>query len=90
MKIKPLDDRLLVTPLEEEEKTPSGLIIPDSAREKPRTGKVIAVGTDEDLREKVKEGDIIFFAKYGGDELAVDGNTYKIVQRSDVLAVLEN
>ncbi len=89
MKIKPLDDRLLVEPIEEETKTSSGLYIPDTAKEKPRMGKVIAVGTDEDLREKIKEGDNVLFAKYGGEEVEVNGATLKILQRTDVLAVVE-
>lgn len=89
MKIKPLDDRLLVEPIEEETKTSSGLYIPDTAKEKPRMGKVIAVGTDEDLREKIKEGDNVLFAKYGGEEVEMDGTSLKILQRADVLAVVE-
>jgi chaperonin GroES len=90
MKIKPLDDRILVEPVEEESKTASGLYIPDTAQEKPRLGSVIAVGTDEDLREKIKEGDRVLFAKYGGEEIEIDNKTYKIIQRSDILAVVEN
>ncbi len=89
MKIKPLDDRVLVEPMEEEEKTASGIIIPDTAKEKPRMGTVIAVGTDEDLKEHVKEGDKILFAKYGGEDITVDGKEYKIVQRGDILAIIE-
>lgn len=89
MKIKPMDDRLLLELIEEVEKTYSGIIIPDTAKEKPRMGKVIAVGTDEDLKEKVKEGDRVLFAKYGGEEIAVDGKEYKMIQRSDLLAVIE-
>ena len=89
MKIKPLDDRVLLEPAEAEEKTASGLIIPDSAKEKPRIGTVIAVGTDEDLREKVKEGNKVLFAKYGGDEVEMNGKEYRILQRSDILAVVE-
>ncbi len=90
MKLKPIDDRVIVEVAEEEEKTASGLIIPDTAKEKPRMGKVIAVGTDEELQEIIKKGDNILFAKYGGEEITVDGNEYKIVQRSDILAVVEN
>lgn len=90
MKIKPLDDRILVEPVEEESKTASGLYIPDTAKEKPRLGSVIAVGTDEDLREKIKEGDRVLFAKYGGEEIEIDNKSYKIIQRSDILAVVEN
>ncbi len=91
MKIKPLDDRVLVEPLEEvESKTASGIIIPDTAKEKPRIGIVIAVGTDEDLRSKVKEGDKILFAKYGGEEIEMDGKEYRIISRNDILAVIED
>lgn len=90
MKIKPMDDRVLVELVEEEAKTASGLIIPDTAKEKPRVGKVVAVGTDEDLQEKVKAGNRILFAKYGGEEIELEGKEYKIVQRSDILAVLED
>lgn len=90
MRIKPIDDRLLIEPIEEESKTASGLFIPDTAKEKPRMGKVIAVGTDEDLREKVKEGDKVLFAKYGGEEVEMNSTIYKIIQRSDLLAVIED
>ncbi len=91
MNIQPLDDRVLVEFEEDkEERTASGLIIPDTAKEKPRTGLVAAVGTDEDLQAKVKVGDKILFAKYGGEEIEMDGKDYRIVQRSDILAVFKN
>ena len=90
MKIKPLDDRILIEPVEAEEKTSSGLIIPDTAKEKPRIGTVIEVGTDEDLREKIKDGNKVLFAKYGGDEVEMNGKEYRIVQRADILAVVED
>lgn len=90
MKIRPLDDRVLLEPMPAEEKTSSGLIIPDSAKEKPRFGVVIAVGTDEDLKEKIKEGNKVLFAKYGGDEIEMNGKEYRILQRSDILAVVED
>ena len=90
MRIKPLDDRILLEPEEAEETTASGIIIPDTAKEKPRIGKVIAVGTDEDLREKVKEGNKVLFTKYGGDEVEMNGKEYKLLQRSDILAVVED
>lgn len=90
MKIKPLDDRLLIEPLEADEKTSSGLYIPDTAKEKPRMGRVIAVGTDEDLNEKIKEGNKVLFAKYGGDEVEMNGREYKLLQRSDILAIIED
>lgn len=87
MKIKPLDDRVLVEQLEEEEKKGT-IIIPDSAKEKPRMAKVIAVGTDEELQELIKEGDTIIYSKYSGDELKIDDKEYLIVQRGDILAVV--
>lgn len=91
MKIQPLDDRVLVEfEDEKEERTASGLIIPDTAKEKPRTGLVVAVGTDEDLQSKIKVGDKILFAKYGGEEIEMDGKDFRIVQRSDILAVFQN
>lgn len=90
MKVKPLDDRVLVEPLASEEKTSSGIIIPDTAKEKPRTGLVVAVGTDEDLQEKIKVGNKVLFAKYGGDEIEMDGKDYRILQRCDILAIVED
>ena len=88
MKIIPLDDRVLVTPASEEEKTASGIIIPDTAKEKPRRGTVAAVGNDEDLQELVKEGDVILYGKYAGDELQYEGIDYLILNRADILAKL--
>ena len=88
MKIKPLDDRVLIEQLEEEEKVGS-IIIPDSAKEKPRMAKVIAVGTDEELKELVKKGNTVLFSKYSGDEIKVDGKEYLIIQRGDILAIVE-
>jgi chaperonin GroES len=90
MTVRPLDDRVLVQlDANGEERTASGLIIPDTAKEKPRTGRVVAIGTDEDLREKVKVGDTILFAKYGGEEIEIDGKEHRIVQRSDILGILD-
>jgi len=89
MKIQPIDDRLLIQPVEEEEQRVGNIIIPDTAKEKPRMGKVVAVGTDEDIKEIFKEGDRILFAKYAGDEIKIQGTEYLIVQRSDVLAIVK-
>jgi len=90
MQIKPLDDRVLVEPEEiEESRTKSGIIIPETAKEKPRTGKVIEVGTDEELAENIKVGDKIVFAKFTGDEIEFEGKKYLIVSRSDILAVIK-
>ena len=90
MKVKPMDDRVLVSFVEEETRTASGLIIPDTAKEKPTMGNVVAVGTDEELKELIKVGDKVLFGKYGGEEISFDGNDYKIIQRSDILAVIED
>jgi len=88
MNIKPLDDRVLVEQFEEEEKVGS-IIIPESAKEKPRMAKVIAVGTDEELQELVKTGDTIIFSKYSGDEMKVKDKEYLLVSRGDILAIVE-
>ena len=90
MKVRPMDDRVLVTFVEEETKTASGIIIPDTAKEKPTMGEVVAVGTDEELKELIKVGDKVLFGKYGGEEISFDGSDYKIIQRSDILAVIED
>ena len=89
MKVKPMDDRVLIEPMQQESKTASGIIIPDSAKEKPIMGTVVAVGTDEDLQEIIKVGDKVLYAKYGGEEISVEGKDYKIIQRADILAVVE-
>jgi len=90
MQIKPFEDRVLVEPEEiEESRTKSGIIIPDTAKEKPRTGKVIEVGTDEELAENIKVGDKIIFAKFTGDEVEFESKKYLIVSRSDILAVIK-
>jgi len=90
MQIKPFEDRVLVEPEElGESRTKSGIIIPDTAKEKPRTGKVIEVGTDEELAEKIKVGDTIVFAKFTGDEIEFEDKKYLIVSRSDILAVIK-
>jgi chaperonin GroES len=95
MKVRPLHDRILVERVEEEEKTKSGIFIPDSAKEKPQKGKVIAVGAGkinekgERVKLDIKEGDSILFQKYGGDEIKVDGKELMIMREEDVLAVIE-
>ncbi|MCF7839676.1 MAG: co-chaperone GroES [Candidatus Marinimicrobia bacterium] len=88
MKIQPLDDRVLVEPAAEEEKTASGIIIPDTAKEKPRRGKVVAVGNDEELQGLLRVNDEVLYGKYAGDELQYDGKDYLILSRSDILAKL--
>lgn len=95
MKLKPMDDRVIVTRIEDDvQKSTGGIIIPDTAKEKPQMGKVIAVGQDQPkgrtpLQDLVKAGDTVVFAKYGATEVKVDGETYLILSRSDVLAVVE-
>jgi chaperonin GroES len=94
MKIKPLGERVLVEPVKEEEAVKGGIIIPDSAKEKPQEGKVIAVGTgkiDENGKKvafNVKVGDIVLMPKYGGTEVKVDGKEYQIMREDDILAVI--
>ena len=89
MKLKVIDDKILVQPDEaDDEKSPGGIIIPDTAKEKPQKGTVVAVGTDEDLKDVVKKGDKIVFGKYTGDEIEFEGKKYLVVQRSDILALV--
>ena len=96
LKIKPLADRLLVKPLEEEEVTPSGIVLPETAKEKPQKGEVLAVGPgardDEGKRIEMdlKKGDKVLFAKYGGTEIKVDGDKLLILRESDVLAIISD
>lgn len=94
MKIKPLGERVLVEPAKAEETAKGGIIIPDSAQEKPQEGKVIAVGTGK-LDEKgkklpfnVKVGDTVLLPKYGGTEVKMDGKVYQIMREEDILAVI--
>ena len=95
MKIRPLHDRILVKRIEEEAKSKGGIIIPDTAKEKPQEGKVIAVGNgkvndDGNLRPlDVHKGDRILFGKYSGTEIQLDGEENLIIREDDVLAVLE-
>lgn len=97
MKVRPIDERVLLQVVEPEERKVGGIIIPDTVTEKPQVGEVIAVGDDvvnKDLDRKplsqiVKVGDKVLFAKYGGTEVEVDGTKYLLVNRSDVLAVLD-
>ena len=96
MKLRPLGDRLVVTIQEEQESTPTGLMLPETAKETPQRGEVIAVGNgryndDGDrIPMDVQVGDVILYAKYGGSELKVDGMKLLILQESDVLAVIES
>ena len=90
MKIQPIEDRLLIKQVEEEEKkSAGGIIIPDTAKEKPQIGEVVAVGDSEDVADVFKVGDKVIYAKYSGNEISLDGNDYLIVQKSDILAKIE-
>ena len=95
MKLRPLNDRILVKRVEEEEKTKGGIIIPDTAKEKPAEGKIVAVGNgklgDDGKRIplEVKKGDRVLFGKYGGQEIKVEGEEYLILREDDVLGVIE-
>jgi chaperonin GroES len=87
--IKPLADRVLVQPMEAESKTASGLIIPDTAKEKPQKGTVVAAGPGtKDEEMQVKPGDVVLYGKYAGTELNVDGTDYLMMRQSDILAVI--
>ena len=95
MKVRPLNDRILVKRLEEEETTKGGIIIPDSAKEKPAEGEVIAVGKGkrndkgERVKMDVKVGDRVLFSKYGGTDVKLDGVDHLIMREDDILAVVE-
>jgi len=96
MKLKPLADRLIVRAIEEEETTVSGIVLPDTAKEKPQKGKVLAVGdgkvnddTGKRMPLDVSEGDEVLYSKYGGTEIKVDGEELLVLRESDVLAKVE-
>ena len=94
MKIKPLGDRVIIQVLESDEKTKSGIVVPETAKEKPQEGKVMAVGSGRTLDSgqlvppQVKAGDKVIFGKYTGDEIKVDGQEYLIVRESDILGIV--
>ncbi|HHX26844.1 MAG: co-chaperone GroES [Firmicutes bacterium] len=91
--VKPLEDRVVVKPSTEEERTKGGIVLPDTAKERPQEGEVIAVGPGKllDSGERapmdVKPGDKVIFAKYGGTEIKIDGEEYMILRQSDILAI---
>jgi len=95
LNLKPLGDRLVVKPLEDEEVTPSGIVLPETAKEKPQKGEVLSVGPgarDDDgkrIEMDVSVGDMVLFAKYGGTEIKMDGDKLLILRESDVLAILD-
>ena len=92
--LKPLGDRVIIELVESEEKTASGIVLPDTAKEKPQEGKVVAVGTGrvldngERVSLEVAEGDRIIFSKYAGTEVKYEGNEYLILRESDILAII--
>ena len=94
MKIKPLGDRVLVRPLETLEKSKSGIVLPDTAKEKPQEGEILATGEGKYIDGKlvplsVAKGNKVLFSKYGGDEIKLNGENLKIMQESDILAIIE-
>jgi chaperonin GroES len=95
VRIRPLDDRVVVKPQEAEEKTAGGILLPDNAREKPQRGKVIAVGpgrlldSGERATLSVKVGDTVIYGRYGGSDMKIDGDEHKILRESEILAKIE-
>ena len=93
--IRPLDDRVVIEPMEAEEKTAGGIVLPDTAKEKPMRGKIIAVGDGKMLETGkraellVKKGDKVLYGKYAGTEVTVDGKEYLVMRESDILAKIE-
>jgi len=91
----PLDDRIIVRPMEAEETTEGGIVLPDTAKEKPQKGEVVAVGDGKLLEDggrakmTLKKGDVVLFGKYSGTEVKVEGEEYSIMRESDVLAIVE-
>jgi chaperonin GroES len=94
MKIRPLDDRVVIEPNEAEEKTAGGIVLPDAAKEKPMIGKVVAVGDGKLLdsgkrgQMSVKKGDSVIFGKYSGSDIEVDGVEYKIMRETEILGIV--
>ncbi len=90
MKLKPINDRVVVEPAPAEEKTAGGIIIPDTAKEKPQRGKIIAVGPGkDDVKMTVKKGDTVLYGKYAGQELSYQGKDYLIMREDDILVILD-
>jgi len=94
MKIRPIHDRVLIKRVEEEQKTKGGIYIPDTAKEKPIRGEVVAVGQGKILEDgtvrkpEVKKGDVVLFAKYGGTEIKIDGEEHLMMREDDILAIV--
>jgi len=96
IKIKPLADKVLIKRLEAETKTKGGIVLPDTAKEKPKRGKIVSVGDGKLLEDgsrsdfQVKVGDIVLFSSYGGTEIKIDGEEYLIMEESEIMAILES
>ena len=96
MKVRPLHDRLIIQTMKEDEITKGGIIIPDTAKEKPVEGKVIAVGAGRIKKDgtkmplEIKKGDRVLYAKYGGTEIKIDGQEYLMMKEDDILAIIES
>ncbi len=91
MNLKPINDRVVIKPAPAEEKTKGGIIIPDTAKEKPRRGEVVAVGPGKEGKAlAVKPGDVVLYGKYAGQEFTLDGEDYLIMREDDILVVLED
>ena len=94
VKVRPLDDRVMVRPLEAEEKTEGGIVLPDTAKEKPQKGEIVAAGEGKLIEDgtradmTVKKGDVVLYGKYSGTEVKIDGEDYTIMRESDVLAII--
>jgi chaperonin GroES len=94
MNVKPMEDRILLKPMEAEQKTAGGIIIPDNAKEKPQKGEVVAVGpgktndNGQKIEMSLKKGDKVLYGKYSGTEITIEGQEYLIVRESDVLAII--
>ncbi|NLG17327.1 MAG: co-chaperone GroES [Fibrobacter sp.] len=94
MNVKPLADRVIIRPLESEQKTAGGIIIPDAAKEKPIKGEIVAVGpgkvaeSGQKLEMSLKKGDVVLYGKYSGTEISIEGEDYLIMKESDVLAIV--
>jgi len=95
LKVKPLDDRVVVKPMEAEEMTAGGIVLPDTAKEKPQKGTVVAVGPGKLLDSgkradvAVKKGDVVLYGKYAGSDFKIEGDEYKILHESDLLGIVE-
>ncbi len=95
LKVKPLDDRVVVRPLDAEEKTAGGIVLPDTAKEKPQKGTVMAVGPGKLLDSgrrvevDVRKGDVVLYGKYSGSDFKLDGDEYKILHETDLLGIVE-